>query len=115
MGAEIVKNLYGFELSPVIRHHHEWYNGDGYPDGLKGDEIPLESRMMSVADAYDAMTSSRPYREGLAPIKAYQEIKDFSGRQFDPDVVKSFLDCYEEFKQVKTENLGLDLDVTLTP
>ncbi len=115
IGAEIVKNLYGFELSPVIRHHHEWYNGNGYPDGLKGDEIPLESRMMSVADAYDAMTSSRPYREGLDPIKAYQEIKDFSGRQFDPDVVKIFLECYEEFKQVKTENLGLDLDVTLTP
>jgi len=115
IGAEIVKNLYGFKLSPVIRHHHEWYDGNGYPDGLKGEEIPLESRMMSVADAYDAMTSSRPYREGLAPAIAHQEIQDFSGRQFDPYVVKVFLDCYEEFKQVKTDNLGLDLDLALTP
>ncbi|RLE16207.1 MAG: hypothetical protein DRJ14_08975 [Acidobacteria bacterium] len=115
IGAEIVKNLYGFELSPVIRHHHEWYDGNGYPDGLKGDAIPLESRMMAVADTYDAMTSSRPYREGLEPERAWQEIQDFSGRQFDPYVVNIFLDCYEEFKQVKTENLGLDLDLALTP
>jgi len=115
IGAEIVKNLYGFKLSPVIRHHHEWFDGSGYPDGLKGEEIPLESRMMSVADAYDAMTSSRPYRDGLAPAIAHQEIQDFSGRQFDPYVVNIFLECYEEFKQVKTENLGLDLDLALTP
>ncbi|NOZ12834.1 MAG: response regulator [Acidobacteria bacterium] len=115
IGAEIVKNLYGFKLSPVIRHHHEWFDGNGYPDGLKGEEIPLESRMMAVADTYDAMTSSRPYREGLPPDRAYREIQDFSGRQFDPFVVKIFLECYEEFKQVNTENLGLDLDLALTP
>ena len=115
IGAEIVKNLYGFTLSPVIRHHHEWYDGNGYPDGLKGEAIPLESRMMAVADTYDAMTSSRPYRHELEPATAHQEIQDFSGRQFDPYVVKIFLECYEEFKQVKTENLGLDLDLALTP
>ncbi len=115
IGAEIVKNLYGFKLSPVIRHHHEWYNGNGYPDGLKGEEIPLESRMMAIADTYDAMTTSRPYRDGLPPERAFQEIQDFSGRQFDPELVALFLDCYEEFKQVETEDLGLDLDLALTP
>ena len=113
IGGEIVKQLYGFNLSPIIRHHHEWYNGEGYPDGLSGDSIPLESRLISVADTYDAMTSSRPYRDGLSPERAYDEILDFSGRQFDPDVVAVFKDCYEEFKRVDIDGLGVGFDLAL--
>jgi HD-GYP domain-containing protein (c-di-GMP phosphodiesterase class II) len=72
---------------PVIRHHHEYYDGSGYPDGLKGDEIPLEARIVGVADAFDAMTTQRPYNEPLSIKKALEKFESQKGRQFDPDVV----------------------------
>ncbi len=72
---------------PVIRHHHEHYDGSGYPDGLKGDEIPLEARIVGVADAFDAMTTQRPYNEPLSIKKALEKLKDQKEKQFDPDVV----------------------------
>jgi HD-GYP domain-containing protein (c-di-GMP phosphodiesterase class II) len=72
---------------PVIRHHHENYDGSGYPDGMKGDEIPLEARIVCVADAFDAMTTQRPYNEPLDIKNALKELKAQKGKQFDPDVV----------------------------
>ena len=72
---------------PVIRHHHEYYDGSGYPDGLKGDEIPLEARIVGVADAFDAMITQRPYNEPLSTKKALKELEAQKGKQFDPDVV----------------------------
>jgi HD-GYP domain-containing protein (c-di-GMP phosphodiesterase class II)/pSer/pThr/pTyr-binding forkhead associated (FHA) protein len=72
---------------PIIRHHHEHYDGSGYPDGLKGDEIPLGARIVGVADAFDAMTTQRPYNEPLSTEKALEELEDKKGKQFDPDVV----------------------------
>lgn len=72
---------------PVIRHHHENYDGSGYPDGLKGDEIPLEARIVGVADAFDAMTTQRPYNEPLSTKKALKKLEAQKGTQFDPDVV----------------------------
>lgn len=76
---------------PGIRHHHERYDGRGYPDGLMGENIPLASRIILVVDTFDAMTWSRPYRKGLPWEVAYKELVEFSGRQFDPKLVSIFL------------------------
>ena len=82
------------DAKPVIRHHHERWDGYGYPDGLSGEEIPLLSRIILIADAYDAMTSDRPYRKALTPEEAVREIEKHKGAQFDPRVVEAFLNSY---------------------
>jgi HD-GYP domain-containing protein (c-di-GMP phosphodiesterase class II) len=77
---------------PIIRHHHEWYNGSGYPDRLIGDEIPKLARILHVADAFEAMTAARPYRmTPLTPEQALAELRKFAGVQFDPVVVDAFV------------------------
>jgi putative nucleotidyltransferase with HDIG domain len=77
---------------PIIRHHHEWFNGSGYPDRLEGENIPLGARILHVADAFEAMTSPRPYRpKPLTPEAALREIRKFTGVQFDPTVVEAFV------------------------
>ncbi len=77
---------------PIIRHHHEWYNGSGYPDRLIGDEIPKLARVLHVADAFEAMTAARPYRmTPLTPEQALGELRKFAGIQFDPVVVDAFV------------------------
>jgi hypothetical protein len=76
---------------PIIRHHHEWYNGSGYPDRLMGDEIPVLARILHVADAFEAMTAARPYR--LTPLtgeQAMAELRKYAGIQFDPEIVDAF-------------------------
>jgi response regulator RpfG family c-di-GMP phosphodiesterase len=78
-------------IASAIRHHHEWWDGTGYPDGLKGEEIPRTSRLISVVDAFDAMSSERPYRRALARSTAINEIRHFAGSQFDPYFAKEFL------------------------
>jgi putative nucleotidyltransferase with HDIG domain len=76
---------------PIIRHHHEWYNGSGYPDRLLGDEIPVLARILHVADAFEAMTAARPYRmKPLTSEQAMAELRKFAGVQFDPAIVDSF-------------------------
>jgi HD-GYP domain-containing protein (c-di-GMP phosphodiesterase class II) len=74
-------------MAPV-RHHHEWFNGEGYPDGLRGDDIPLYAAIIAVADAFDAMTSARPYKSALSHEEALQELALFAGRQFNPRLVE---------------------------
>jgi HD-GYP domain-containing protein (c-di-GMP phosphodiesterase class II) len=76
---------------PVIRHHHEWYNGSGYPDRLMGDEIPKLARILHVADAFEAMTADRPYRKALSTEQALAELRKFAGVQFDPEIVDAFV------------------------
>jgi len=77
---------------PIIRHHHEWYNGSGYPDRLMGDEIPKLARVLHVADAFEAMTAARPYRmRPLSREQAIAELRKFSGVQFDPVIVDAFM------------------------
>jgi diguanylate cyclase (GGDEF)-like protein/PAS domain S-box-containing protein len=89
-GAKIVQHVKELlPLAPVILHHHEWYDGTGYPDGLKGEEIPLHARIISVADAYDTMTAKRPYHEGVSPQKALEELERCSGTQFDPQLIEA--------------------------
>ena len=90
-GARIVGYVKGLAaLVPVILHHHEWYDGTGYPDGLKGEEIPLAARIIILADAYDTMTTSRPYREVVSHQEACEDLKRHSGTQFDPELVEVF-------------------------
>ncbi|MCS5695566.1 HD domain-containing phosphohydrolase [Desulfofundulus thermocisternus] len=92
VGARILEPA-GFPggVTAAVRHHHEDYGGGGYPDGLSGEEIPLLARIIRVADAYDAMTSARPYRKALTPDQAFNELKRCAGSQFDPRVVEAFL------------------------
>ncbi|MFZ5648661.1 MAG: HD domain-containing phosphohydrolase [Bacillota bacterium] len=78
----------------IIRHHHERYDGKGYPDGLRGSEIPLGSRILAVADSFDAMTSDRAYRKAMTVDQAVEELAKNKGTQFDPVVVDVFLKCY---------------------
>ena len=97
MGYEILKHIEDLRAVTLgMRHHHEKFDGSGYPMGLKGEEIPLISRIIAVADTFDAITSTRPYRKGHTGDFAIDEIREWSGRQFDPKVVKAFLICYEE-------------------
>ncbi len=79
------------EVIPAIRHHHEHFDGSGYPMGLKGEEIPLLARILAVADAFDAMHSDRPYRRGMSIDEIVQELKRCKGTQFDPKIVDAFL------------------------
>jgi HD-GYP domain-containing protein (c-di-GMP phosphodiesterase class II) len=81
---------------PSTRHHHEWHNGKGYPDGLVGDNIPLFAAIINIADAFDAMISDRPYRKALSEGDALREIVHMSGIQFRPDLVAIFLELMEE-------------------
>ncbi len=93
LGAQIISPVTKLapEL-PIIRHHHEWYNGSGYPDRLIGDEIPKLARILHVADAFEAMTAQRPYRmTPLTPEQALGELRKFAGIQFDPVVVDAFV------------------------
>lgn len=97
LGAEILEHVKS--LRPMIegvRHHHEKFNGSGYPDGKAGEEIPLMGRIIAVADAFDAMTSTRPYRTALSHETALHELTTYSGIQFDPCVVEAFMEVYNE-------------------
>src|ERR1700694_761548 len=93
IGADIIGPVEGLHhVAPLIRHHHEKFDGTGYPKGLKGEEIPLGSRIISVADAFEAMVADRIYRPSLGLNKALEEIKTGRGSHFDPRVVDAFLD-----------------------
>jgi HD-GYP domain-containing protein (c-di-GMP phosphodiesterase class II) len=81
---------------PAILHHHEHYNGGGYLSGLKGDNIPLEARILSIADAYDAITSPRPYHQQLSSQQALTELRRCAGTQFDPEMVSVFCKMIEQ-------------------
>ena len=91
-GWAVLRMLPGFERAALdILHHHESFDGKGYPAGLKNTEIPVVSRIVCVIDAFDAMVSSRPYRKGLPYAEAVRRLNEASGTQFDPAVVRTFL------------------------
>jgi putative two-component system response regulator len=91
-GAKIVADLQFLKgAREVVLHHHERFDGTGYPDGLSGESIPLEARIIKVADAFDAMMSNRPYRDSLGLEKATTELSEGSGSEFDPEVAGVFL------------------------
>ncbi len=93
LGVAILKHVGGLSgCLAAIQYHHEHWDGTGYPAGLKGENIPLDARILAVADAYDAMTSLRPYREGkMSPEQAIEEVERCTGTQFDPEIVRSFV------------------------
>lgn len=93
-----------FKLTlPGIRHHHERIDGRGYPDRMPGDQIPLEARIILIADTFDAMTTSRPYRKGLPFEVAYKELQTFSGRQFDARLAQVFLSAHPTWQSFEEE------------
>ncbi len=99
-GEEIISRISQLKSTiPGVKHHHEKFDGKGYPDGLKGNNIDITARIISVADTFDAMTSTRPYRLGLTLDVAFEELKKYSGSQFDPEVVDAFFasDVMEAF------------------
>jgi len=88
------------DVIPGMRGHHERYDGTGYPDGLKSSEIPRAARVIAVADTFDAMTTDRPYRKARTPDAAFDELKKYAGRQFDPSVVDAFFKAWKEMEIV---------------
>ena len=95
-GWTVIRNLPGLEQTSLyVLHHHENFDGTGYPAKLKGSEIPIGARIVSVIDAFDAMVSSRPYRQGLPVAEAIRRLHESSGTQFDPAVVKSCVSIAE--------------------
>jgi putative nucleotidyltransferase with HDIG domain len=90
-GAKILEPLKVTAIERIVRHHHESFDGQGYPDNLKGEQIPLGARIIAVADAFHAMVSARPYRKGRPPEEAVAELLRCRGTQFDPFVVDAFL------------------------
>lgn len=94
IGEQILKDVKALKrIAKIVRHHHERYDGNGYPDSLIGDQIPIESAIISVADAYDAMTSNRIYRLAMTIERATSAIQNERGMQFHPEVVDAFLKC----------------------
>ena len=104
IGGRIVRTLYGFNIEPIVKHHHERFDGTGYPSRLKGEMIPLQSRMILIADTFDAMTSDRPYRRAMSTSDALDELKRNAGTQFDPALVEMAQDARAQF-----ENARLDM------
>lgn len=99
-GAEIIRTVESLQsIIPLIRHHHEKYDGTGYPAGLKGEEIPYLARVLTVIDSFDAMTSNRPYNKHKTYEEGFTELRKFSGIQFDPDIVEVFIETISENKE----------------
>jgi putative nucleotidyltransferase with HDIG domain len=108
--AEILEEFSHFNLvSKYAKYHHERWDGRGYPEGLKGEDIPLFSRIILLADTFDAMTSSRTYRKGLEDDIAFNEIREFSGSQFDPGLAESFITAIARDRQNSSATFSLTI------
>jgi putative nucleotidyltransferase with HDIG domain len=106
IGARLVRPLLlQSDLTLAIQHHHEWWDGTGYPDGISGSDIPYSARIVSVADAFDAMSCDRPYRRALRREVVLGELRRFAGVQFDPHVAKEFAALVESSAE--------DVDITV--
>ncbi len=112
-GAEILEKIDGLkEMSKIVRYHQEAYDGSGYPDGLKGEEIPIGARIATAVDAFDAMVTDRPYRKGMPIEKALEELKRNRGTQFDPNVVDALMSLYTEGKLERAHSNSHALSTT---
>lgn len=102
VGADILSAIdFPYPVVPIVRHHHESWDGSGYPTGLKGTDIPIGARVLSVVDCFDALTSDRPYRPRLNDEDALQVVRDRRGTMYDPLVVDTFLDLYRRLRQTE--------------
>jgi putative nucleotidyltransferase with HDIG domain len=116
LGASMIEMLGEMHpIVPLIRHHHESWDGTGYPDGMKGEEIPLISRIISVADMYDAMTSDRPYRSRRTHADAVEEIKNTTGSKLDPRVAEAFLQVLKEIAPSHGSQSDADSTLVIQP
>lgn len=116
IGAEILKNITLIpHAAEVARSHHERYDGTGYPDGLKGEEIPLYARIITMADSYDAMSSRRIYRNALSRQEIYEEIRSNQGKQFDPVIAEIFLRLLTENRLHIQDTDDTDIESTGLP
>jgi HD-GYP domain-containing protein (c-di-GMP phosphodiesterase class II) len=96
-GARMLRTLGAPEtILPLVLHHHERWDGAGYPTGRRGDDIPLEARVLCIADSFDAMTSTRPYRATWTPDEALEELERCAGTQFDPELVTAFATAWAD-------------------
>jgi putative nucleotidyltransferase with HDIG domain len=103
IGADILSPIdFPYPVVPIVRHHHENWDGSGYPDGLRGEEIPIGARIIAVVDCFDALTSDRPYRRALSAERALRMIVDGSGVRYDPDVVSALLRIRESLHEPST-------------
>lgn len=101
IGARIVEGIpFLLDTIPIIRHHQERWDGTGYPSGLKGEEIPLLARLFSIVDAFDALTSNRPYRQKVTPMEALEYLREEAGILFDPAMVNAFEKLITEKQEV---------------
>ncbi len=109
VGADILERVrFPYPVVPIVRAHHEWWDGMGYPDGLRGEAIPIGARILSLVDSFDAMVSDRPYRKAMRPAEAMAVVKRLSGTQFDPQVVEQLEQRYvqlEEQARLEAEKL----------
>jgi putative nucleotidyltransferase with HDIG domain len=98
VGAEIITTIgFPYPVAPIVRHHHERWDGGGYPDGLKGEEIPLTARILTLVDCFDALTDNRPYSKPKTREEAIVFLREQSGKQFDPQMAELFITHLEEF------------------
>ncbi len=105
LGANIIKDVpFLQDLNPIILYHHENYDGTGYPLGLAGEKIPFNARIVHIADAYEAMTSNRPYRKGLGEREAVRRLRENAGTQFDPVMVEQFIDAMVQARAIAVED-----------
>jgi putative two-component system response regulator len=96
IGAKMLEGVDHLKAAiPYVLHHHEWWNGSGYPTGLKGLKIPLEGRLLAIVDAFDAMTTNRPYHSSMPAADALEELARYRGVYFDPDMVDAFIQAYK--------------------
>ncbi len=110
IGVHILSDLTKLHhLLPGVAYHHESLDGSGYPSGLKGDAIPMPARILAVADAYDAMSSSRPYRRGMPPSRIDDEFRNGVGAQWDPRVVQALFACRPDLERIRQKGLGESL------
>jgi putative nucleotidyltransferase with HDIG domain len=101
VGADILKSIdFPYPVEPIVRHHHENWDGTGYPDGIKGQSIPLGARILSVVDCYDALTSDRPYRPRMSRQQAEQVLADRRGKMYDPWIVDEFIRILDRLEQL---------------
>jgi len=102
-GSRLEEVEYLADMAEAVRHHHEYYDGGGYIDHLSGDTIPLTARIIAVADAYDSMMNRRPWREAKSSQRALAELRENSGRQFDPEIVENFIAALEDTERWESE------------
>ena len=114
LGADILSPLTFFcDIEPLVRHHHERYDGGGYPDGKKGDQIPLGARILAVCDAFETMITGRPNIPKKEPAQAADDLKQGVGTRFDPDVVQAFFRVLQENPDITETGVSFDSSLDL--